>query len=143
MHVASEPSDGPEASEPLGALGERLVREQMTAQGWSLLAANLRCARGELDFVAFDGDVLVIAEVKTLRARGGPGIVPFDSLGHRKRKLIKRTTTAWLAGHRAVDGSGTVVERPRGAPNLRFDAFAVVIDGRTGGYEIEHVRGAL
>jgi putative endonuclease len=130
-------------SERLGALGERLVRERIVEWGWSVLAANLRCARGELDLIAFDSDELVVVEVKTLRRLDHPGIEPFDSIGYRKRKLIKRTTAAWLAGARAVDGTGAVVERPRGSPHLRFDVFAVTVDRRTGAFEIEHLRGAL
>lgn len=127
----------------LGRIGERKVCRWLRQQGWEILATNLRCARGELDLVAFDGEVLVVGEVKTLRVRDGSGIAPFDSIGYRKRKLLRRTATAWLTGTPAKDGYGNPVARPVRMPALRFDAFAVTVHERTGEYKIEHVRGAL
>jgi putative endonuclease len=36
----------------IGALGEQLAVEYLTAQGWRVLARNWRCRYGELDVIA-------------------------------------------------------------------------------------------
>lgn len=49
----------------LGDLGERHARRFLEAAGYEFLAANWRCAGGELDLVMRDGDEIVFVEVKT------------------------------------------------------------------------------
>lgn len=127
----------------LGAFGEQAVRERLVELGWEIVTSNLRCARGEIDIVAREGEVLVICEVKTLRARGKPFLSPLESIGRQKRRRIRRTAAAWLAGEPARNGDGETVGRPPPTRELRFDAFAVVVEIESGIAVIEHVRGAL
>ncbi len=57
------------ARKQLGILGEQLARQHLERQGMTILAQNWRCPHGEIDLIARDRGVLVIAEVKTRRGR--------------------------------------------------------------------------
>ena len=60
------------AKDALGKQGEDLAARHFVGAGFTVLARNWRCPVGEIDIVARDGDVLVIAEVKTRpRRRSG------------------------------------------------------------------------
>ena len=52
----------------VGAYGERLAARYLAEAGLEVLERNWRCAQGEIDIVARDGDCLVVCEVKTRRA---------------------------------------------------------------------------
>ena len=61
----------------LGRHGEQLAEAHLARLGFSTLARNVRSRAGEIDLIAFDGETLVFAEVKTLQAsalywRGSP-----------------------------------------------------------------------
>ena len=60
----------PTARRRLGDLGERHARLSLEAQGYRFVAANWRCAGGELDLVMRDGDEIVFVEVKTRHGEG-------------------------------------------------------------------------
>ena len=120
----------------LGALGEELAAEHLGRLGYRVLERNVRTHEGEIDLIAFDGRVLVFAEVKTTRASGAGRrreAVPLDWLRPRQQLRIRRMARAWLADpHR---------ERPR-AVELRFDAVGVVVDVRGRLLALEHLEGA-
>ncbi len=101
-----------------------------------MVERNVRTREGEIDLIAFDGRVLVFAEVKTARG-GGPGrrveAVPLDWLRPRQRVRIRRLARAWLAD--------PARERPR-AGELRFDAVGVVVDARGRLLALEHLEDA-
>jgi putative endonuclease len=48
-----------------GRQGEELAARHFEALGFAVLARNHRTRYGELDLVAYDGETLVFAEVKT------------------------------------------------------------------------------
>ena len=114
----------------LGRLGERLAAEHFERLGYEVLSRNYRTRFGELDLVVADAETLVFCEVKTRRVGSG---APWDSLGDRKRKQVRSMGAAWLS---EVHG------RPRTA-ELRFDAVGVILDGRGGLVELEHLEGAF
>jgi len=114
----------------LGELGERLAADHLERRGFQILARRHRTRFGELDLVAWDGRVLVFAEVKTRRSRRR---TPFESLHDGKQAQVRRMAAAWLA---------EVTERPRAA-ELRFDAIAVTVDERRRLMAIEHVEAAF
>ena len=62
------------AKDALGRFGEDHAARFLISAGISVIERNWRCAEGELDVVAFEGDVLVVCEVKTRRDDkfGGP-----------------------------------------------------------------------
>jgi len=51
----------------LGRRGEEMAAAHLCRKGYAIIAANWRCARGELDLVARDRATLVFVEVRTRR----------------------------------------------------------------------------
>jgi putative endonuclease len=112
----------------IGRFGEEVAARHLTGAGLRILDRNWRCAEGELDIVAADGDVLVFCEVKT---RSGAGFGdPAEAVTAAKSARIRRLGLRWLAAH----GIGwrdlrfdviTVLRRPEGGPLVRHirDAF--------------------
>ncbi len=112
----------------LGALGERLAAEHLTALGLSVLDRNWRCREGELDIVARDGDALVFCEVK---ARRGTGYgAPVEAVTWSKQRRLRLLAQRWLEVH------------TEHAPGLRFDVVGVLV--RTDGPAlVTHLRAAF
>jgi len=114
----------------LGRRGEQLAAQHFERLGFRVLARNHRTRFGELDLVATDDELLVFCEVKTRRAGSGS---PWDALGARKQSQVRRMAAAYL-----VD----VPERPW-APDLRFDAVGVMIDGQGRLVSLDHLEAAF
>jgi putative endonuclease len=95
-----------------------------------ILARNWRprgSARGELDIVARDGDVLVVCEVKTLRRRdAGEALEGIDA---RKVAQLRRLAAAFLLDQR---------ERAAG---VRVDGVSVTWPPGGGRAAVTHVPG--
>ena len=106
----------------VGRFGEDVAVRHLTGAGLRILDRNWRCAEGELDIVAEDGDTLVFCEVKT---RSGSGFGdPSEAVTAAKSARIRRLSLRWLAAH----GIGwhdlrfdvvTVVRRPGASPLVR------------------------
>ncbi len=126
----------------VGQRGEELVRRHVTGIGWQLVDHNVRWREGELDLIALDGNTIVFGEVKTLVARGDagrPGFSPFESITGRKQAQIRQLAKRWLA-----DELGRGAYRIERRFNfLRFDAFAVTLDGDGRLLELEHLEDAF
>lgn len=114
----------------LGRHGEELAAQHLERLGFTIVARNHRTRHGELDLVAFDGEVLVFAEVKTRRRGSGS---PWESLHLKKRAQVRRMATAYL---------NQVPERPRGG-TLRFDAIGVIMTAAGELDGLEHLEGAF
>jgi putative endonuclease len=116
------------AKDGVGAYGERQAVRFLSEQGMRLLDRNWRCADGEIDIVARDGEVLVFCEVKTRRGlRFG---APSEAVVPAKVRRLRRLAAQWLAA------SGI---HPA---EVRFDVVSVLRPQR-GPARIEHVRGAF
>ena len=78
-------------------------------------APACRCARGEIDIIALDGDTLVLVEVKTRTtvARG----TPEESVSATKQRRIARLAEAYLT----VSGAGACA--------VRFDVVSIRVLG--------------
>jgi len=110
----------------VGAWGERVAVDHLVSAGMVVLDRNWRCASGEIDIVARDGDVLVICEVKT---RSGTGFgAPLEAVTARKAARLRRLAAAWMSA------SGL---RPL---EVRIDLVGVLRQ-RRGPAEVEHARG--
>jgi putative endonuclease len=122
----------------LGRLGEDLAAAHLQRLGFTILARNVRTPRGEIDLIAFDGEVLVFAEVKARRADGGVRAIrceqePLLGLRTRQRARVRRAAAAWL--------DDTRKQRPV-ARTLRFDALGVIVDARERLLRLDHIEGA-
>ncbi len=116
----------------LGRLGEQLAADHLARRGFRILERNYRTRWGELDLVAFDGEILAFCEVKARRV-SSRGIAPFDALHARKRARVRKMASSWLRERS---------DRPY-APVIRCDAIGVTFD-RTGRLlALEHLEGAF
>jgi putative endonuclease len=117
----------------LGGAGEQLAAEHLERRGFAILQRNYRTRWGELDIVAFNGQVLVFCEVKTRRSGGSAG-GPLEAVGPGKQARVRRMAASWLR-ERAGD-------RPY-ARQLRFDVIGVVVDRRRELVALEHLEAAF
>ena len=134
----------------VGAYGERLAARYLARRGLQVLERNWRCAQGEVDIVALDGDCLVVCEVKT---PPGPSFGdPVEAVTWRKAARLRRLAACWLAEHPGqVSGVGDVrvdvvgVLRPRTGPARveHLVAVASVKLGRTRSVALVGLDGAL
>jgi putative endonuclease len=113
------------AKDVLGRRGEELAAGYLEAQGMRIVDRNWRCPEGEIDIVAFDGDALVIAEVKTRRSLDYGH--PFEAVGVEKLARLHRLASAWCREHELM-------------PLRRVDVVAVIDDG-IGVPTLEHLKG--
>src|SRR5688500_12075496 len=113
-----------------GQQGEELAAQHFRRLGFEILARNHRTRFGELDLVAYDGETLVFAEVKTRRTGTRE---PWESLHERERSQVRRMAIAWLP-----EGS----DRPSGA-QPRFDGIAVLIDPNGELIRLDHLEAAF
>ena len=122
----------------MGRQGEELAAAHLARLGFALLARNVRTRHGEIDLIAFDGAVLVFAEVKTRRRhrrcpRLDPAHEPLAGLRPRQRARLRRLAVAWL--------SEQTPDRPR-ARTIRFDAVGVTVDQQGGLLRLDHLEAA-
>ena len=120
----------------LGARGEQIAAEHLTARGYRVIERNFRTRLGELDLVAVGPGALVFCEVKTrVSARPLPNLA-LEAIGPAKRARLRRLAREWLRTRPA--GSG----RPTRA-RLRFDAIGVTVSSRGDLLALEHVEDAF
>lgn len=114
-------------SRALGAHGERLAARYLEASGFQIIERNWRCARGELDIVAYEPAArsVVVVEVKTKTGLGFG--TPLESITHVKARRLYQLARMW------------VDERSLGPTRVRVDGVGVLLAGREP--EITHIRG--
>lgn len=116
------------AKDELGRRGERIAERALANRGYEILDRNWRCAEGEIDLVALDGEALVFIEVKT-RTSTAFGH-PFEAITPGKLSRLRRLAAAWLAVRGPV----------RRATRLRIDAIGVIAPCDAPA-SIEHLEG--
>jgi len=81
----------------IGALGERLAVEYLTAGGLTVVGRNWRCRYGELDVIAADmaARAVVFVEVKTRTTDLYGGIA--EAVTPQKVRRLRRLAGLWLA----------------------------------------------
>ena len=98
----------------LGARAENLVAAWLAAQGYAIVARNLRLGELEIDVVARRGPVIAIVEVRTRGA--GAFTSAFGSIDAGKRMRIRRAgERLWQRRYR----------HDRSVERLRFDVASV------------------
>ena len=112
----------------VGRYGEDVAERHLLAAGLRVLERNWRCAEGEIDILAVEGETLVVCEVKT---RSGLGYGdPAEAVGPDKSARLRRLALRWMAGQEI------------GWRELRFDVVTVLRRPR-GGPLVRHLRGAF
>jgi putative endonuclease len=123
----------------LGRRGEQLAAEHLHRLGYSPLGRNERTRYGEIDLIAFNGETLIFAEVKTRRVnarRQGlirPDQQPLTWLRPRQRVRLRRLAAEWLRDEKHI--------RPT-AHTIRFDAIGVILDTKDRLIRLDHIEGA-
>ena len=115
-----------------GERGEDLAFFHLRSLGYTIVARRWVSARvkGDLDLVGWDGDTLVVFEVKTRTARD---LFPAEAaVNPAKQKQLRKMTAAWLA---------QLPSRHRGRVPVRFDVVSVYLV--THEPEFEHLPGAF
>jgi putative endonuclease len=110
----------------LGKKGESLAAEYLAAKGFRILARNFRAGKAEIDILALDKKILVIAEVKT-RTTHYFG-EPQEWVTTAKQKLLVKAANTYVK-YKAFNGE------------VRFDVVSVVIGEN--GTEIAHIPDAF
>lgn len=113
------------AKEQVGRFGEDIAERYVREQGWEVLARNWRCAHGEIDLVAVDGDELAVVEVKTRRSQTFGS--PQEAVTAAKLARLRRLAATWLAA------------QERRFTGVRIDVIAVTIPS-AGAAKLEHLR---
>lgn len=109
---------GKRAHLTLGALGEDLAVNALTAKGYRIVARNHKIYKHEIDVIAMDGKTLVFVEVKT-RSNRDYG-KPLEAIGPSRVKRLRKAAELYLAK-----------EKIKGV-SVRFDAVSVeMIGGKT------------
>ena len=89
-------------SHAFGQYAEAQAAAFLERRGYTILARNYRIRTAEIDLIAWDGEVLVFAEVK---ARGSAAYgAPREAVTPRKQARIVQAARHWLA-HTAPDDS--------------------------------------
>lgn len=81
-----------------GSLAENSAAAFLESQGFAIVARNFLRRVGELDIVARDGELLVIAEVRTRASDAYGGAAA--SVGYAKQRRIAMTAGLFLQTHR-------------------------------------------
>ncbi|MBC7256272.1 MAG: YraN family protein, partial [Chloroflexi bacterium] len=111
----------------LGAWGEALAERALVARGYSILARNWRCARGEIDLVAKDGACYAFVEVKT--RRGHTVQQPEEAFTPAKARRLAELGEAYLAEQGLEDVA------------WRIDLVAIELDAYGGVARLEVITG--
>jgi putative endonuclease len=112
----------------LGKWGESVAALQLEDKGYQILDRNWRCAQGEIDLVALDGEEVVFVEVKTRRGRQMGS--PEEGLTQQKGKRLIELARLYLV-ERDID------------PDWRIDLVAVELDNSGKLTRCEHIANAV
>jgi putative endonuclease len=113
-------------SENLGIDGRQAAEAYLEDHGFRILDRRWQHLDGRLDLVAVDNDTLVVCELRSHTARQA---APFGLLSTARRRLVRTMAVDWLREH------------GRRFDQIRIDVVGIIYEG-SGGFTIEHVRGA-
>jgi putative endonuclease len=110
----------------LGKKGEDIAVRFLTAKGYRIIERNWRTGRDEIDIIAYDGNILVIVEVKT-RSTDFFG-EPEEAVTERKQKFLVRAAEEYV-NRKEIDSE------------IRFDIISIIIE--QGKETIRHIEEAF
>jgi len=111
----------------LGRLGEELALKRVKRLGYKKIIRNYRCALGEVDLIAYDGDTLVFIEIKTRRGKS-VGYAK-EAVDARKKRQLSKVALAYMKSNDCCEAKA------------RFDVVAVGLEG--GKTRIEVIKNAF
>ena len=80
-----------------GRKGERIACRFLMKQGFDILSRRYRNRSGELDIIAYEGNILVFIEVKTRSsAKFGE---PWEFVDWQKQQTLRRTAEDFIANY--------------------------------------------
>ena len=91
----------PNPRHELGERAEAAVGDWLTARGWTLLARRWRCPEGELDLVAHDPHLTLVAVEVKMRQTGRAG-VPLESIDRHRLHRLRSALGRFAASERPV-----------------------------------------
>jgi putative endonuclease len=100
----------------MGRLGERIACRYLMKQGFDILARRFQARRGEIDLVAFEGNILAFIEVKTRASRGYGA--PWEFVGWEKQQSLQTAANEFIVRH------------DLGQYTYRFDVVSVIAPGQ-------------
>ena len=103
------------ANQARAQFAEDLVAAWYEREGYTIIARNWRCPRGELDVVAWRRGVLVVCEVKARRTTNFGD--PFEAITPLKMQRLRRATAAFMSARPSL---------PSPVGQIRFDAASVL-----------------
>jgi putative endonuclease len=110
-----------------GKNGEELAADYLVEAGYKIVECNYRCAFGEIDIVAEEGQTLVFVEVKSRRSEAYGS--PQTAVGREKQRKLSRIALHYLQ------------EKRLGNRPARFDVVAVKL--LPSGSRVELIRNAF
>jgi len=112
-----------------GRRGEDAACAWLIRRGYQLIARNVRLARGELDIIARQQDLLVFIEVKSHRHRHSA----LQAVTPDKCRRLRQAAQAWRARHPQY-----------AALQCRFDLIMLTpAQGQPGTYRIEQIKDII
>ncbi len=84
---------------PFGRRSEIDGAGYLRSLGFRVVASGYRTRAGEVDLVAWEGDVLVFVEVKALHSNAPPE----NAVGRRKQQRVRRAARSYLTQYRLND----------------------------------------
>lgn len=99
----------------LGRLGERIACRYLMRRGFDILARRYEGRFGEIDIIAFDGEVIAFVEVKTRSTRDYGD--PAEFVHWEKQQNLRRTAEQFIARY------------DLGEHSYRFDIVSVLAPG--------------
>jgi putative endonuclease len=116
----------------IGVSGEAEASKYLEKSGYSIIDVNVRpfpgMRRGEIDIVAWDGEVLCIVEVKTRLSRRFDAS---DAITVTKRRQLTRLAKAYIDKYRLNN------------TECRFDVMCIYNRAEYSPSDIELIRGAF
>jgi uncharacterized protein (TIGR00252 family) len=113
----------------VGRRGEQLAAAYLEELGWVICETNYRCAAGEMDIVALEGDCLAFVEVRTRRGRSHGS--PVESITFAKKKKLIEVADTYLQEHNSLP------------LDWRIDVVSVLMSGGGEVQQIELFRNAV
>lgn len=118
----------PNTRQKLGDFGERSAAAHLTRAGYQVVERKWRCALGEIDLVARDGEYLVFVEVRTRRGT----VSAAESITiHKQRRLVNLALMYLQFSH------------TNETQLWRIDVIAISIDSNGQIAQLDHIRSAV